>query len=79
MIKTMEDLWVGLRNFLRPVRGIHKKYLHLYVAMFEWAYNLRWIDFDFLRRLLFPPFTYLPAWAKILYRNPTIGEKKFIE
>ena len=57
----MEDLWVGLCNFLRPFRGIHKKYLRLYVAMFERAYNLRWIDFDFLRRLLFPPFTYLPT------------------
>ena len=58
---TMEGFWVGLRNFLRPFRGIHKKYLYLYVAMFEWAYNLRWIDFDFLRRLLFPPSTYLPT------------------
>ena len=57
---TMEGIWVGLRNFLRPFRGIHKKYLYLYVAMFEWAYNLRWIDFDFLRRLLFPPSTYFP-------------------
>jgi hypothetical protein len=28
--------------------------------MFEWAYNLSWIDFDFLRRLLMPPSTYLP-------------------
>jgi len=57
---TMEGIWVGLRNFLRPFRGIHKKYLYLYVAMFEWSYNLRWIDFDFLRRLLFPPSTYFP-------------------
>jgi transposase-like protein len=58
---TMEGIWVGVRNFVRPFRGIHKKYLYLYVAMFEWAYNLRWIDFDFLRRLLVPPFTYLPT------------------
>ena len=57
---TMEGIWVGLRNFLRPFRGMHKKYLHLYVGMFEWSYNLRWIDFDFLRRLLMPPSTYLP-------------------
>jgi|APFre7841882630_1041343.scaffolds.fasta_scaffold174681_1 transposase-like protein len=57
---TMEGIWVGLRNFLRPFRGIHKKYLHLYVGMFEWSYNLCWIDFDFLRRLLMPPSTYLP-------------------
>lgn len=25
---TMEGIWVGLRNFLRPFRGIHKKYLY---------------------------------------------------
>ncbi len=31
---TMEGIWVGLRNFLRPFRGIHKKYLYLYVAIF---------------------------------------------
>lgn len=36
---TMEGIWVGVRNFLRPFRGIHKKYLYLYVAMFEWSYN----------------------------------------
>lgn len=58
---TMEGIWVGLRNFLRPFRGIHKKYLYLYVAMFEWLHNLRWIDFDFLRRLLFPASTYFPT------------------
>lgn len=58
---TMEGIWVGLRNFLRPFRGIHKKYLYLYVAMFEWSHNLRWIDFDFLRRLLFPTSTYFPT------------------
>jgi len=58
---TMEGIWVGLRNFLRPFRGIHKKYLYLYVAMFEWSHNLRWIDFDFLRLLLFPASTYFPT------------------
>jgi hypothetical protein len=41
---TIEGIWVGVRNFLRPFRDIHKKYLYLYVAMFEWSYNLRWID-----------------------------------
>ena len=24
---TMEGIWTGLRNFLRPFRGVHKKYL----------------------------------------------------
>ena len=57
---TMEGIWTRLRNFLRPFRGVHKQYLRLYVAMLEWSYNLRWIDFDFLRRLLMPTFTYFP-------------------
>ena len=24
---TLEGLWTGLRNFLRPFRGVHKSYL----------------------------------------------------
>ena len=38
---TLEGLWTGLRNFLRPFRGVHKKYLHQYVAMFEWSHNVK--------------------------------------
>ncbi|MFN5473924.1 MAG: hypothetical protein ACK5CR_18375 [Pseudanabaena sp.] len=56
---TMDGIWGGLRNFLHPFRGIHKKCLYLYVALFEWGHNLRWFDFDFLRRILFPHSTYL--------------------
>ncbi|MCC6134184.1 MAG: transposase [Gammaproteobacteria bacterium] len=37
---TTEGIWTGLRNFLRPFRGVHKRYLAQYVAMFEWAHNL---------------------------------------
>lgn len=31
----MEGIWTGLRDFLRPFRGVHKDYLAQYVAMFE--------------------------------------------
>ena len=58
---TMEGIWTGLRNFLRPFRGIHKKYLAQYVAMFEWAHNLKRITSNFLRTLMIPHFTYLPT------------------
>ena len=58
---TMEGIWTGLRNFLRPFRGVHKKYLALYVAMFEWAHNLKRVTADFLRTLMVPSFTYLPT------------------
>lgn len=37
----VEGLWTGLRNFLRPFRGVSEKYLHQYVAMFEWGDNVK--------------------------------------
>jgi len=58
---TMEGIWTGLRNFLRLFRGVHKKYLAAYVAMFEWAHNLKRVTADFLRTLMIPNFTYLPT------------------
>ena len=41
---TMEGIWTGLRNFLRTFRGVHKKYLDQYVAVFEWIFNRKSID-----------------------------------
>ena len=58
---TMEGIWTGLRNFLRLFRGVHKKHLALYVAMFEWAHNLKRVTSDFLRSLMIPSFTFKPT------------------
>ena len=49
---TMEGLWTGLRNFLRPFRGVNKSYLAQYVAIFEWSYNVKRATPEFLRALL---------------------------
>jgi transposase len=49
---TLEGLWSGLRSFLRPFRGVHKKYLYQYVAMFEWSYNVKRVTTQFIRALL---------------------------
>jgi transposase len=49
---TLEGLWTGLRNFLRPFRGVNKKYLHQYVAMFEWGYNVKRATSSFLWAIL---------------------------
>jgi transposase len=49
---TLEGIWTGLRNFLRPFRGVNKVYLAQYVAMFRWAYNLKAVTTGFLRTLL---------------------------
>jgi len=58
---TMEGIWTGLRNFLRTFRGVHKKYLAQYVAMFQWEHNLKRVTDHFLRVLMFPRFIYLPT------------------
>jgi len=49
---TLEGLWTGLRNFLRTSRGVSKKYLYQYVAMFEWGYNAKRATTEFLRAML---------------------------
>lgn len=38
---TLEGLWTGLRNVLRPFRGVNKVYLSQYAAMFEWGHNVK--------------------------------------
>ena len=57
---TLEGIWTGLRNFLRPFRGVHKKYLAIYVVMFEWKHNLKCVNTSFLRSLMIPNFTLKP-------------------
>ena len=49
---TAEGIWTGLRNFLRPFRGVSKWYLNQYVAVFQWAHNLKAATDEFLRALL---------------------------
>src|SRR5512143_259344 len=59
---TREGLWTGLRNFLRPFRGVSKKYLAQYVAVFQWGYNLKSVTDGFMRALLgIPPSTCFPS------------------
>jgi transposase len=49
---TIEGTWTGLRNLLRRFRGVAKKYLSQYVAMFGWAHNLKRFTGDLLRAML---------------------------
>ncbi len=49
---TMEGIWTGLRNFLRPFRGVHQKYLAQYVAVFEWTHTLKVVTAKFLRLVM---------------------------
>jgi transposase len=38
-VNSNEGCWTGLRTFLRPFRGVHKRYLSGYVAIYELAVN----------------------------------------
>jgi hypothetical protein len=51
-VNTLEGLWTGLRNFLRPFRGVNKVYLYQDVAMFEWRYNVKRVTEAFIGALL---------------------------
>ena len=64
---TLEGFWTGLRNFLRPFRGVNKCLLCQYVAMFEWSYNIKEVTMEFLRALWeSSPFPILAHEPKIL-------------
>jgi transposase len=49
---TMEGRWTGLRNFLRPFRGVSEWYLDQYVAIFQWGANIKQITSEFMRALV---------------------------
>lgn len=44
---TMEGIWTGLRNFLRPFRGVSKWRMSQYVAMFERSHNIKAVTDEF--------------------------------
>jgi transposase-like protein len=53
---SCEGLWTGLRNFLRPFRGVHKRYLAQYVAIFENAFNFKEQLVEVIRAMLVPDY-----------------------
>ena len=51
-VNTTEGMWTRVRNFLRPLRGVHKKHLNGYVAMREFGINLRRVNPSFISALV---------------------------
>lgn len=49
---STEGLWTDVRNFLRPFKGVHKKYLAGYVAIAEFKRNLKAISPTFIAALV---------------------------
>jgi len=49
---TLEGIWTGARNFLRTFRGVHKKYLHQYIQVFQWGYQFKRLTSEALRTMI---------------------------
>jgi hypothetical protein len=50
----IEGFWLGLRNYLRPFRGVSKWCLDIYLAFYQGMHNHRRDALGFLRKLLRP-------------------------
>jgi hypothetical protein len=48
---TCEGAGAALRTYLRAFRGLHKQYLHLYVAMYEAMLNTQRVTPTLIRRM----------------------------
>jgi transposase-like protein len=57
---SIEGFWTGLRNFLRPFRGVNKEHLSHYVAVHEWASNIKIVTDVFLWAMM-KRFTLMPT------------------
>lgn len=51
-VNSNEGGWTGLRNFLRPFRGVHKKCLAGYVAIYEFAVNHKCVSPQFVSAIV---------------------------
>ena len=51
-INTIEGVWTTVRNFLRPFRGVHKKFLAGYVAICEFTINIKTVTVEFISKLV---------------------------
>ena len=49
---TTEGLWTDVRNFLRPFKGVHKKYLAGYIAICEFRRNVKRVSPHFISSLV---------------------------
>lgn len=48
----IEGIWTTVRNFLRPFRGVHKKFLSGYIAICEFMINRKSVSVDFIVKLV---------------------------
>jgi transposase-like protein len=54
---TCEGAGAALRTYLRAFRGVHKQYLHLYVATYEAMLNTKRVTPALIQRMCVRPFS----------------------
>nr|WP_290668608.1 transposase [Ardenticatena sp.] len=59
-INTTEGMWADVRTFLRPFKGVHKRYLSGYVAMAEFRRNLKRISPAFISAIVHTQSAHFP-------------------
>jgi transposase-like protein len=55
-VNTVEGMWTDVRYFLRPFKGVNKRFLSGYVAMAEFRRNLKRISPAFIATLVIAHF-----------------------
>ena len=51
-INSTEGMWTGMRNFLRPFRGVHTQSLSQYIALCEFTINHKHVSPAFIAGLV---------------------------
>ena len=51
-IITIEGVWTTVRNFLCPYRGVHKTFLAGYIAICEFAIDIKSVTVEFISKLV---------------------------
>jgi transposase len=69
---SCEGLWTGLRNYLRPFRGVNKCYLAQYVAIFENAFNFKEQLIHIIRAMI------VPDYCLEAYASPQDGDERLM-
>jgi transposase len=49
---SVEGLWAEVRTFLRPFKGVHKKFLAGYIALCEFRRNLKRVSPSFIAQIV---------------------------
>lgn len=58
LVNSVDGLWTDVRNFLRPFKGVYKRWLATYVAIAEFKRNLKRISPSFIYAIT-RPYTFI--------------------